>query len=240
MVWLTSGRISRVTSSEPDAHDPTAGLPGLRIGFVPGVTLTKWRRIWADRMHRVPLDVAEVTQAGQRAALLSGEVDMCFVRLPVDTEGLHTIPLYEEVPVVVAPKDHPLAAFDDVSLAELAGETFVTDDEEATGIDRVAWGAGLMLVPLSVARTHSRRDLIHRPVTDAEPTAIALAWLVDNPNELIDEFIGIVRGRTANSSRTAASRSSEQGSKAAPAKKRPPAAKAPRTTGRPARGQRHH
>jgi hypothetical protein len=97
-----------------------------------------------------------------------------------------------------------------------------------------------MVVPLSVARTHSRRDLIHRPVTDAEPTKIALAWLVDNPNELIEEFIGIVRGRTANSSRTAASRgSSGQGSKPAQAKKRPPAAKAPRITGRPARGQRH-
>ena len=229
-----------MTSSVPDAHDRTAGIPGLRVGFVPGVTLTKWRRIWADRMHRVPLDVVEVTQAGQRTSLVSGEVDMCFVRLPIDTDGLHTIALYEEVPVVVAPKDHPLAAFDDVSLADLAGETFVVDDAEATGVDRVAWGAGLMLVPLSVARSHSRRDLIHRPVTDAQPTAIALAWLVDNPNELIEEFIGIVRGRTANSSRTAASRgSSGQEAKAAPAKKRPPAAKAPRNTGRPARGQRH-
>ncbi len=229
-----------MTSSVPDAHDRTAGIPGLRVGFVPGVTLTKWRRIWADRMHRVPLDVVEVTQAGQRTSLVSGEVDMCFVRLPIDTDGLHTIALYEEVPVVVAPKDHPLAAFDDVSLADLAGETFVVDDAEATGVDRVAWGAGIMLVPLSVARSHSRRDLIHRPVTDAQPTAIALAWLVDNPNELIEEFIGIVRGRTANSSRTAASRgSSGQEAKAAPAKKRPPAAKAPRNTGRPARGQRH-
>jgi hypothetical protein len=74
-----------------------------------------------------------------------------------------------------------------------------------------------------------------------DPTEIALAWLVDNPNELIEEFIGIVRGRTANSSRTAASRGSTgQEGKAAPAKKRPPAAKDPRTTGRPARGQRHH
>lgn len=228
-----------MTSSEPDAHDRTAGLPGLRVGFVPGVTLTKWRRIWAERLRRVPLDVVDVTQAGQRAALVRDDVDMCFVRLPIDTDGLHTIPLYEEVPVVVAPKDHPLAAFDEVSLADLAGETFVVDDDEAAGVDRVAWGAGVMLVPLSVARSHSRRDLIHRPVTDAEPTTIALAWLVDNPNELIEEFIGIVRGRTANSSRTAASRaSSETDATPAPAKKRPTAAKAPRNTGRHSRGQR--
>ncbi len=227
-----------MTLSEPDAHDRTAPLPGLRVGFVPGVTLTKWRRIWADRLHKVPLDVVEVTQAGQRAALLGDDVDMCFVRLPIDADGLHSISLYEEVPVVVAPKDHPLAAFDDVSLADLAGETFVTDDHEATGVDRVAWGAGVMIVPLSVARTHSRRDLIHRPVTDAEPTTIALAWLMDNPNELIEEFIGIVRGRTANSSRTAPRGSSEPDAKPAAAKKRPPQTQTPRNVGRPARGQR--
>ena len=230
-----------MTSSEPDAHGAASGEPGLRVGFVPGVTLTKWRRIWADRLRRVPLDVVEVAQAGQRAALVAGDVDMCFVRLPIDTDGVHTIPLYDEVPVIVAPRDHPVAAFDEVSLADLAGETFVGDDDEATGVDCVAWGAGVMLVPLSVARSHSRRDLIHRPVTDAEPTTIALAWLVDNPNELIEEFIGIVRGRTANSSRTAAARASSGETKPAPAKNRPPApAKgARRDGGRPARGQRH-
>ena len=99
-------------------------------------------------------------------------------------------------------------------------------------------GAGVMIVPLSVARTHSRRDLIHRPVTDAEPTTIALAWLMDNPNELIEEFIGIVRGRTANSSRTAPRGSSEPDAKPAPAKKRPPQTQTPRNVGRHARGQR--
>ena len=241
MAVMTAGTtLSQVTSPEPDDHGHTPQTPGLRVGFVPGVTLTKWRRIWADRLRRVPLDVVEVTQARQREAIVTGEVDLCFVRLPVDTEGLHLIRLYDEVPVVVAPKDHPLAAFDEVSLADLAGETFVVDDDEATGVDRVAWGAGILLVPLSVARSHSRRDLIHRPVTDAEPTTVALAWLVDNPHDLIDEFIGIVRGRTANSSRTAATRTVPAAAEK-PAQKKgaePPARGARRTGARPARGQR--
>ena len=46
------------------------------------------------------------------------------------------------------------------------------------------------------------RDRTHRPITDAEPTTIALLWRADHDNRLIQEFIGIVRGRTANSSRT--------------------------------------
>ena len=207
---------------------------------MPGVTLTKWRRIWADRLRKVPLHVIEVTRIGQRAALDSGEVDLCFVRLPVDTEGLHLIRLYDEVRVVVAPRGHPLAAFDEVSLADLAGETFVVDDDEATGVDRVAWGAGILLAPLSVARSYSRRDLIHRPITDAEPTTVALAWLVDNPNDLIEEFIGIVRGRTANSSRTAAARATPAAEEK-PAQKKRTATRvlgARGTGARPARGQR--
>ncbi len=208
------------------------------------MTLTKWRRVWADRLRRVPLEVVEVTPAEQRRVLDAGLVDMCFVRLPVAGEGLHTIRLYDEVPVVVVPKDHPVAAFDQVSLADLAGETFVEDDDSASGIDRVAWGAGILRLPHSVARSYSRRDLVYRPISDADPTSIALAWLADNPNELIEEFVGIVRGRTANSSRTAqakAAKAEPAAKPAAPPTKRG-AQKAARRPGgsRPARGQRHH
>ena len=227
--------------SDPDIPVPGEAprTSGLRVGFVPGVTVTKWRKIWADRLRKVPLDVIEVSQAGQRAALDAGEVDMCFVRLPVDDEGLHTIRLYDEVPVVVVQKDHPVAAFDEVSLADLAGETIVVDDEAASGADRVAWGAGVLLVPQSVARSNSRRDLVYRPVTDAEPTTIALAWLADNPHELIEEFIGIVRGRTANSSRTAATRPAVPEKKTpAPAKKQAPARGVRRIGARPGRAPR--
>ena len=35
--------------------------------------------------------------------------DLSFVRLPVDREGLSVIPLYAELPVVVAPKEHEIA-----------------------------------------------------------------------------------------------------------------------------------
>ncbi len=53
----------------------------------------------------------------------------------------------------------------------------------------------------SRANDISRRDVIARPVTDAPTTQVALVWPIDAPSDLIDEFIGIVRGRTANSSR---------------------------------------
>lgn len=185
---------------------------GLRIGFVPGVTLTKWRRTWAERFRRVPLEVTEIPEAEQRRALGSGQVDMCFVRLPIETAGLHTIALYEEQPVVWMAKEFLLAALDEVTAEDMA-EFRIVEDYGPESIDLAVYSAAALRVPLSVARTQSRKDMVHRPVVDADPTTIALAWRVDNPNEWIDEFIGVVRGRTANSSRTAKER--EQGGKPA-------------------------
>ena len=178
-------------------------VPSLRVGFVPGVTLTKWRRIWAERFPQLELDVVPVPEAGQHAAILDQTVDLCFVRLPLDDLRLHLIPLYTEQPVVVAPKDHPVAVFDEVSLADLSEEDVLEGFEGAEAVDLVAGGAGVAYLPQSVARTFSRRDVVHRPVVDGSPTQIALAWLRENPHEMIEEFIGIVRGRTANSSRSA-------------------------------------
>lgn len=177
----------------------------LRIGFVPGVTVTKWRRIWSDRYPRLPLSLSEVAPGDQRGVLDRGEVDLCFVRLPVDQDQLHLITLYDEVAVVVVPKDHPAALFDEVSRADLADENVLDDHDHGLAMDLVAGGTGVLFVPHAVARSHSRRDLVYRPVTDAEPTTIALAWRTDNQHPLIQDFIGVVRGRTVNSSRTAQS-----------------------------------
>jgi DNA-binding transcriptional LysR family regulator len=180
--------------------DPPAGL---KVGFVPGVTLTKWTRIWSERFPRVRLEVVEVAQREQRDSVTDGRVDLCFVRLPLSPDQLHVIPLYEEVPVVVVPKDHPISLFEEVTQAELADENVLEDEDTSQAVDLVAGGAGVLLVPHSIARSHSRRDLVYRTISDAPPTQISLAWRQDNPNELIEDFIGIVRGRTVNSSRSA-------------------------------------
>ncbi len=188
-----------MTETEPAAAAHPA--PGLRIGFVSGVTLTKWTRIWSERFPRQPVDVLEISQDETLPALHRGRVDMAFARLPLADDRLHIIPLYLETPVVVARKDHPIAAYEELSLADLADElTIESDHPEA--IDLVAGGAGVLLAPQSIARTHSRRDLIYRPLTDGTPTQVGLAWLKGNPSELIDDFVGVVRGRTVNSSRS--------------------------------------
>ncbi len=131
---------------------------------------------------------------------------MALARLPiegVDAADLHVIPLWDETPVVVAAKDHPVKVFDAVTQADLADEELYPGWDDAT-LDIVAAGHGIARMPQSVFRATGRRDVVGRPISDAEPTQIALVWLRTTGGQLVDEFIGIVRGRTANSSRGSA------------------------------------
>lgn len=168
----------------------------------------------------------------QRRVLESRDVDLCFVRLPVDADGLHVIRLYDEVPVVWVAKDHPLALFEEVSSVDLVGENVMGNADRHT-IDLASQEEAVLRVPLSIARSQSRRDLVFRPITDAPTTTVALSWRVDNPHKWIDEFIGVVRGRTENSSRTAQARRTGPGSA-----KKPKPAVALKADRRTARGKR--
>jgi DNA-binding transcriptional LysR family regulator len=170
-----------------------------RVAYVPGVSPVKWVRIWNDRSDE-PLELVAVEDGDAAASVLEDRADACFARLPLDDERLSVIPLWEETPVVVAPKDHPIAVVDAVTLAELADET-ILDGQDAGTLDLVAAGVGVAIMPQSIFRAASRRELRGKPVTDAEPTRVALAWATERTSEHVEEFIGIVRGRTPNSSR---------------------------------------
>ncbi|WP_312875900.1 LysR family substrate-binding domain-containing protein [Arthrobacter terrae] len=198
----------------------------LTVAFVPGVTPGKWIRRWEERMPQCPLLASPVSEVDQVAILHRGETEMSFVRLPVDRAGLNVIELYAEIPVVVAPKDHEIAVFDEVPVAELAAEYLLQDpdlfpewrdisDQIRAGtrpplpametleaaLDLVEAGLGILILPMSVARQFSRKSLRARPVSGVPQPRIGLAWLEGNTDPVIEEFIGVVRGRSAQSSR---------------------------------------
>ncbi|MEZ0064622.1 DNA-binding transcriptional LysR family regulator [Streptacidiphilus sp. MAP12-20] len=202
-----------------DTHESAS----FRLAYVPGVTPAKWVRVWIERLPDVRLNLALVPAAEAEASLRADAADAGLVRLPVDRQGLHAIPLYTETTVVVLPKDHRLAEAAEtaeVAPADLAEELVlhplddVFDWEELPGlpakerpattpdaVELVAAGVGVVIVPQSLARLYHRRDLTYRPLTDAPQSQVALAWLEDRTTDLVEEFIGVVRGRTANSSR---------------------------------------
>ncbi|MFC4112179.1 LysR family substrate-binding domain-containing protein [Nonomuraea zeae] len=191
-----------------------------RLAYVPGVTPAKWVNVWAERMPGVPVTLITVPADEVVALLRDGGADAAFVRLPVDRDGLSVIPLYVETTVVVVPKDHAVTAADEVTIADLTDDevlhplddtiewtarpglpAFTRPATTANAVELVAAGTGLLLVPQSLARLHHRRDLTYRPVPDAPQSQVALAWPTAATTDLVEDFIGIVRGRTANSSR---------------------------------------
>jgi hypothetical protein len=103
-------------------------------------------------------------------------------------------------------KDHALASFEAVELSDLAelgpGQVVRNPASVHDAVELVAAGVGALVVPQSIARLHARKDVVARPVTDDETTEIAIAWLEDALTPEIEEFVGIVRGRTAASSRS--------------------------------------
>ena len=212
-----------------------------RLGYVPGATPGKWARIWAERRPDVPLELVGATTDEVVDRIRDGAVDAGVVRLPIDRAGLHAIPLYTETTVAVVPKGHVLTAVDEARLDDLADEIVLrTQDDtlpwrgdlpgrapafEATttaeAIELVAAGVGVLVLPQSLARLHHRRDLAHRPVTDAPQSSVVLTWPDGDNTELMEEFIGIIRGRTANSSRTPRRRDDPPSGAPTPAKKGP-------------------
>ncbi|WP_181035063.1 LysR substrate-binding domain-containing protein [Arthrobacter sp. B0490] len=174
----------------------------LSVGFVPGVTPGKWVARWRERHPETPLELHQHDDA--LTALRDASDDVVFVRLPVDRAGLHLIPLYEEQPVAVMSRENELSLYEDVPLEELGGETLL--DVAACGgpktaVEVAASGAGVVVLPMSLARLYARKDAVHRPVPGLPGTTIGIAWRVEDESDDVEEFIGIVRGRTAQSSR---------------------------------------
>jgi len=93
------------------------------------------------------------------------------------------------------------AAADDDRLALPGKPARERPTTTADAIELVAAGIGLLVVPQSLARLHHRKDLTYRPLGDGPEAPVALGWVTEDKTDLVEEFIGIVRGRTANSSR---------------------------------------
>lgn len=178
----------------------------LHLAFVIGTEPDKWINRFQERTpHGISATASDDP---------FGQAELALMRLPdarVNPETFHIVRLYEEQPGVALPKDHTLTLHEVVPSAELESEivnftasTPVNIQGLRDALQVVAANVGIAYAPRPLLKALCGKQVEHRGVDAGEPTTIALVWAKDEDSEAIQDFVGITRGRTPNSSRAGA------------------------------------
>jgi DNA-binding transcriptional LysR family regulator len=196
----------------------------LRVGFVAtggGALARRARTALSTRNPYATVAPKRCDWGGEVRALREGLVDVAFVWLPADTEGLHTETVGTEARFAGMARTHPLTQQENVSINDLNdsplpwtrlapadwvdwwavnprpdGSTPVwgpVNDNVEEMLDQVAATDAVCIAPESMGAFYDHPDLAWRPITDVEPLRIALAWPHGTTNPLVPEFVRIVR-----------------------------------------------
>ena len=201
----------------------------LKVVFVPGLLPDKWFRRFDERHGGASRDsnrrvrIASAVADDPLPYVLHGKADVAFVRMDdrgregvvkdaeASGQSIHLIELYEEQPGVAVPKDNAIALFPQVSSHDLEDEKIMWSPQpphfrvDIAGVraelEVVAANVGVVIAPRPLLRVSNKRGVKDVALSDARPTQLAMVWLQSRDDRDIQNFVGIVRGRTARSSR---------------------------------------
>ncbi len=178
---------------------PRVDKPLLRVSSLLSISTDKWEQRWREQHRHIRLSIRrDADEPAQRATVLadleSGELDAALIRLfghetvqEVSEAKLHAVTVYEESMAVLLSAEHPLA--DEPSI-----DGALLDDLELTAA----------LLPGPVARDALQKSLVIVPVTGLDPSRIVCVWQPSRDAEDIQDFVGLLRGRSGHSSRAQA------------------------------------
>ena len=148
------------------------------------------------------------------AGLREGLVDVAVLRRPVDDDRFATTRVGAEPRFAAVRTGHALARRRHLTLADLAGHTVAVDGQTGTtteqlwtqaaapagtrevdGVDAwltvIAAGQAIGVTSEATARQHPRPGVTYRPVHDAPPVAVRLAWWRDSPPPALSELLAL-------------------------------------------------
>ncbi|NEE06697.1 LysR family transcriptional regulator [Streptomyces sp. SID7499] len=186
-------------------REATSGHAVLRVGYAwsaLGRHTSAFQRRWAQDRPGTELHLVRVNSA--TAGLAEGVCDLAVVRRPPDDRRLDSAIVGLERRMVALAADDPLAGRRSVRLADLSGRTLLVDrrtgtttpdlwppdsrpaTEETHDVDDwltvIATGRCVGMTAESTAHQYRRPGIVYRPVRDAEPIAVRLAWWRDEPH----------------------------------------------------------
>jgi DNA-binding transcriptional LysR family regulator len=206
----------------------------LAVGYVIGAGLELMPaviRAFERSTPDVRLELREYDFTHPAAGLDVGEVDVAFVRPPLDLLGLEYLDLLEEPRVACVPTDHRLARRKRVRVRDLLAEPIVA----APSVDEVwrdYWilvpergdrppnvvldaptfeaelqavgaGRGISITGLTAARYYARPGVTFVLVSDLAPCRIALAWWPERVWGGVERLVAIAREQKAAYDRSA-------------------------------------
>ncbi|RSO10241.1 LysR family transcriptional regulator [Streptomyces sp. WAC 06783] len=177
-------------------HEAGQGEQRLVVAFSPGLHVADAIRAFTGRHPHVAIDVFPLRWWERDAPLRDGRAHVGYLRHPFDDTGLRTVPIGHEAKVACLPVTHPLAGRPALTSADLDGEPVLDVRTRRTSsleekFELIASGQGIALVPLSIAGSYSRPDLVYLPVTDALPVGTCLAAPEGNCTGLVRDFLDL-------------------------------------------------
>lgn len=193
----------------------------LRLAFVTGTEPGKWfaryRAITEHSLEEIPSD-------DPFALLDGGSADLALLRLPDPRVGEvgdvhHRVVLYSEKPGVAVPKDSVYAMYAEtgerVRAEDLSDEhvNYRFGDGQGADIDElrgalqvVAANVGVAYAPAPLLKVLAKKQVVVLELAGEDgqrdgATEIALVWKVEQDSEAIQDFVGVAKGRTRNTSR---------------------------------------
>lgn len=188
------GLTAAVDAALRRVHDAGRGVRRLVVAFSPGLRVSDAIRAFTGKYPDVEIDLIPLLWWEQDAPLRDGRAQVAYLRKPFNDNGIRTIHIGHEHKVACLPVTHPLADRESLSRADLADEPILDSRNRRTSsldekFELIASGHGIALVPLSLARTYQRPDLVHLNITDAPPVETCLAVTEDTTDELTQDFL---------------------------------------------------
>ncbi|WP_409468089.1 LysR family transcriptional regulator [Streptomyces sp. HC307] len=196
-------------------REATSGHVHLRLGYAwaaLGRHTLPFQRRWGETHPETDLHLVRANSP--TAGLLEGMCDLAVVRRPVDDRRFDSAVVGLERRQCALAADDPLARRRSVRLADLGGRTLVVDRrtgtttpelwppesrpaaEETHDVDDwltvIATGRCIGMTAESTAHQYRRPGVVYRPVRDAEPVAVRLAWWRDEPHPATQAVIELV------------------------------------------------
>ncbi|WP_404194823.1 LysR family transcriptional regulator [Streptomyces tauricus] len=185
-------------------REAASGQSSLRIGYAwsaLGRHTLAFQRAWAAARPATELELVRANSA--TAGLAEGTCELSVVRRPLDERRFDSVIVGLERRLCAMAADDPLARRRSVRLADLAGRVLLVDRRTGTTttelwppdarpktrdfhdiddwLTAISTGRCVGMTAESTAHQYPRPGVVYRPVRDAEPIAVRLAWWRDDP-----------------------------------------------------------